>query len=662
MSWQKYVFVVLLWPLIGSPKHVHSFSTQRKNFELHLGGFLLVVVVLLVVAQVRDQPIQAIWNSDPQCARAQLNHLSILRHKRQIEHEQFCVLPRTEMSEAKVDETDTVRCMGRDELGRLVWHTPWQMVALELKLTMKVPAHRICRTSIGDGVKKRLRVICWHRGSWSQWRLSHWNNQTTQQWILGMNQNDHRENLDGKSKDECKQRRIVLTERVKERKRARVERVAGYARVELEWPTVVWKLANHPTFSLIARDMQRSSHLSDLPSQGRMIASAAWCPMVLLLGWRFVCYFLVWLNRNFWMTSSCSGPQLILVQKPVTREVPRRPMQSASDSFRTIIERNLTGKARISAYKDRIAATERVKERKRAQVDRGARDVLLEPGTAEQVADRHAVACGEKQKQHEESIMRDVHIGRRGSETTNEEQHVKLKKTIRFEQEAPKYIVVLIHACVSWLSCEWSETRSAEARACVEFKSSWKWQTNFCVGCTLRDGWRRESRCNKEVLDWYRDEDAGDFRRNCGEMRDVACAFLLLRASRGSARASCCAPRHDGFRVRPNNPRPNDILVEKTVRIRRRCGRDIMCPRSTPFPSWVCAAATSCGLALVLSRSLPQLGGVIFVEVWPSPSWPGTLCRGQPSRHLMSAQLGWARVRDDSAMSHLMSAQRRNST
>ena len=37
---------------------------QRKIFDLHLRGFLLVVVVLLV-AQVRDQLSQAMRNSDP---------------------------------------------------------------------------------------------------------------------------------------------------------------------------------------------------------------------------------------------------------------------------------------------------------------------------------------------------------------------------------------------------------------------------------------------------------------------------------------------------------------------------------------------------------------------------------------------------------------------
>ena len=41
----------------------------------------------------------------------------------------------------KLDETDTERCMGRDELARLCG-TPWQMVAPELKLTKKVAAKK----------------------------------------------------------------------------------------------------------------------------------------------------------------------------------------------------------------------------------------------------------------------------------------------------------------------------------------------------------------------------------------------------------------------------------------------------------------------------------------------------------------------------------------
>ena len=52
----------------------------------------------------------------------------------------------------------------------------------------------------------------------------------------------------------------------------------------------------------------------------------------------------------------------------------------------------------MSAYKDRVAETERVKERTRARVERGAKDVPLERGKEEQMADRHAVASGEEQK------------------------------------------------------------------------------------------------------------------------------------------------------------------------------------------------------------------------------------------------------------------------
>ena len=54
----------------------------------------------------------------------------------------------------------------------------------------------------------------------------------------------------------------------------------------------------------------------------------------------------------------------------------------------------------------------------------------------EQRADRHAVASGEEEKRHEENRMRDVHIGKRGSETANDEQSDKLRKTGRFVQEA----------------------------------------------------------------------------------------------------------------------------------------------------------------------------------------------------------------------------------
>ena len=59
-------------------------------------------------------------------------------------------------------------------------------------------------------------------------------------------------------------------------------------------------------------------------------------------------------------------------------------------------------------------------------------------GNEEQMAARHAVASGRGlESQHDENRMRGIHIGNRGSETANEEQPDKLRKTVRSEQEAP---------------------------------------------------------------------------------------------------------------------------------------------------------------------------------------------------------------------------------
>ena len=62
----------------------------------------------------------------------------------------------------------------------------------------------------------------------------------------------------------------------------------------------------------------------------------------------------------------------------------------------TIIERTLTGKGRMNVYKDRIAERERVIEKKRARVERGAGDVHMEPGNRDdqQMAVRQADASG----------------------------------------------------------------------------------------------------------------------------------------------------------------------------------------------------------------------------------------------------------------------------
>ena len=76
----------------------------------------------------------------------------------------------------------------------------------------------------------------------------------------------------------------------------------------------------------------------------------------------------------------------------------------------------------------------------------------MEPGNEEQVADRHAVASGEDEKQHDENRMRDIHIGKRESETAHEKQLVEEDCTIR--AGSCEYIVILNHARVGGMLCE----------------------------------------------------------------------------------------------------------------------------------------------------------------------------------------------------------------
>ena len=94
----------------------------------------------------------------------------------------------------------------------------------------------------------------------------------------------------------------------------------------------------------------------------------------------------------------------------------------------------------MNAYKDRIAETQRVKERKRARVERGVGDVPMETRNRddEQVAVRHADASGGciTENQHIEERMRDIQVSKRGLEATNEEHSDEWRKKERFEQEA----------------------------------------------------------------------------------------------------------------------------------------------------------------------------------------------------------------------------------
>ena len=119
-----------------------------------------------------------------------------------------------------------------------------------------------------------------------------------------------------------------------------------------------------------------------------------------------------------------------------------------------------SAKARMNAYKGRIAEAERVKE-------------PMEPGSRadEQVTVRHADASGGdiRENQHEEDRMRDIQIGKRGPEAASEEQPDKLRqdRTIwarSFEFECSS---VFRANCCSGISCE-RDTKSAGVRTCAD--------------------------------------------------------------------------------------------------------------------------------------------------------------------------------------------------
>ena len=204
------------------------------------------------------------------------------------------------------------------------------------------------------------------------------------------------------------------------------------------------------------------------------------------------------------------------------------------ERIRTIIERTLTGKARMNAYKDRTAETERVKERKRARVERGARDVLgvLENRDDEQVAVRHADASGGdfRENQHEEDRMRDIRVGKRGSEAAGEEQPDMLRKTVRFEQEAS------------------SASASSDPTVALEYPASGETQSrpgsvlvqksghaDDDVEISALDAFYKVDGLKSlhigEVLECYRGEHAGDLKRS--ESNELVGEFNKFQRLRG---------------------------------------------------------------------------------------------------------------------------------
>ena len=141
----------------------------------------------------------------------------------------------------------------------------------------------------------------------------------------------------------------------------------------------------------------------------------------------------------------------------------------------------------------------------------------------------HLAVTSEK-TQHEEDRMRDIQVGKRGSDAAFEAQPDKLRKTVRFEQEAPSA------AESSDTSVDLEYLASGETQ---ERPGSVLVQTSGHVDDDVQisaldpfyemDG--RKSRYIGEVLDWYRREDAGDLKRS--ELNELVENLTCLNAFEG---------------------------------------------------------------------------------------------------------------------------------
>ena len=84
----------------------------------------------------------------------------------------------------------------------------------------------------------------------------------------------------------------------------------------------------------------------------------------------------------------------------------------------------------------------------------------------------------ERKPHHDEDRVRDIQVGKRGSEATNEEQPTIWARRSEFECSS-----VFTSNCCSRISCEWWDAKSARVRTCAD--DSWWRRTKFRVGCLL---------------------------------------------------------------------------------------------------------------------------------------------------------------------------------
>ena len=173
----------------------------------------------------------------------------------------------------------------------------------------------------------------------------------------------------------------------------------------------------------------------------------------------------------------------------------------------------------METCKDRIAETERVRERKRVQV--GAKCSGCAWGTRKQRWwAGGGSTCGRIWRlHHRETSTKRKEWEASGSTEEDQKQQLKNNRTNwGREYDLSKKLLNASASSDPFVAleylAEWWDIKSARVRNCAEVRSCGWRRTKFCIGSILRDGWTKESLHRREVLERYRGEDAGDVRRS----------------------------------------------------------------------------------------------------------------------------------------------------
>ena len=189
---------------------------------------------------------------------------------------------------------------------------------------------------------------------------------------------------------------------------------------------------------------------------------------------------------------------------------------------RTIVRR----KERLNAYKDRVA------EKKSSSGKRCRWCAYGSVGMRNSWRIDMRSHLARTRVNTTEDRMRDIHIGKSVSEAANEERPDKLRKNVRFEQEAPNASSSsTMHVSPGYLaSGERLDSAGASFLCRIQVMSmmAYKFLRWMYYSTRWMDEWVVTS---KKVLDWYREEDVGDLWRS--ELNELVENMTCLNAHKG---------------------------------------------------------------------------------------------------------------------------------